>query len=88
MVTVNAAPGEKLIEQITKTYSSLSESYVSPALLGQMVPNGQILNQAQKEKVRRFGNSENSRKKWEVEDKNAAETSSKSPVKSGWNKLK
>ena len=88
VVTVNAAPGEKLIEQITKTYSSLSESYVSPALLGQMVPNGQILNQAQKEKVRRFGNSENSRKKWEVENKTSDETSTKSPVKSGWNKLK
>lgn len=89
VVTVNAAPGEKLIEQITKTYTGLSESYISPALLGQMVPNGQILNQAQKEKVRRSGNSDLSRKKWNTETSAASQESQAVPTaKTGWNKLK
>lgn len=89
VITVNAAPGEKLLEQITKTYSSLAEPYVSPALLGQMIPNGQILNQAQKEQVRRFGNSDSSRKKWNNETaEDTAEATNSSPAKTGWNRLK
>lgn len=89
VITVNAAPGGKSVEQITKAYTSLAESYVSPALLGQMVPNGQILNQAQKEKVRRSGNSDLSRKKWDTATPTVDnETSTIPTAKTGWNKLK
>ncbi len=90
VVTVNAAPSGNLLEQITKAYTGLSESYVSPALLGQIVPNGQILNQAQKEKVRRSGNSELSRKKWDTEPaiSNNDTSATTSTAKTGWNKLK
>ena len=61
--TLNAAPGKDIVEQIVSTYSSLSEKFLSPALLGQMVPNGQVLTQDQKEIVRKINTIE-SPKKW------------------------
>ena len=88
VITVNAAPGSKIMEQITKTYTGLAESYISPALLGQMVPNGQIMNQAQKEKVRRSGNSDISRKKWDTQTSATNTDTTKPAAKTGWNKLK
>ncbi len=89
IVTVNAAPGGEIIEKITKAYSSLAEPYVSPALIGQMVANGQIQNQAQKEKVRRLGNTEANLRKWNADTPTSENNSAMSkPTASGWNKLK
>lgn len=90
VVTVNAAPGGEIMEKITKAYGSLAEPYVSPALLGQMVANGQVQNQAQKEKVRRLGNAEANLRKWSTETStNTPKTqTTNKPAQSGWNKLK
>ncbi len=87
--TLNAAPGKNIIEQIVTTYSSLSEKFLSPALLGQMVPNGQVMTQDQKEIVRKITTSE-SPKKWSTATNNtpADENINKQPVQKGWNKLK
>lgn len=87
--TLNAAPGKNIIEQIVTTYSSLSEKFLSPALLGQMVPNGQVLTQDQKEIVRKITSSE-SPKKWTTSANTAPadENADKQPARKGWNKLK
>lgn len=94
ITTLNAAPGKDIVEQIVKTYSSLEEKFLSPALLGQMVPNGQVVTQAQKEMVRKLSTS-NSPKKWNNEPSQQSAPSqaenpapSSQPVKKGWNKLK
>ena len=90
VVTVNAAPGGEILEKITKAYGSLNEAYVSPALLGQMLANGQIQNQAQKEKVRRLNTGETQLKKWNADvstEQNNAPAANPA-AKTGWNKLK
>mgnify|MGYP004467985023 FL=1 len=87
--TLNAAPGKNIVEQIVTTYSSLGEKFLSPALLGQMVPNGQVLTQDQKEIVRKIDTS-SSPKKWSnkpTQTKEDTETAPQ-PVRKGWNKLK
>ena len=87
--TLNAAPGKNIVEQIVTTYSSLGEKFLSPALLGQMIPNGQVLTQDQKEIVRKIGTS-SSPKKWSnkpVQTKEDTEATPQ-PVRKGWNKLK
>lgn len=90
IVTINATPGKDIIDQIIKAYSSLSEKFLSPALLGQMVPNGQVITQDQKEIVRKTYSTENL-KKWNKPSNKEQETTQpekKAPVKKGWNKLK
>lgn len=87
--TLNAAPGKNIVEQIVTTYSSLKDNFLSPALLGQMVPNGQVLTQDQKEMVRKINTSE-SPKKWNsgTASAPAASSSDTQPTRKGWNKLK
>lgn len=87
--TLNAAPGKNIVEQIVTTYSSLKDKFLSPALLGQMVPNGQVLTQDQKEMVRKINTSE-SPKKWNsgTASAPAASSSDTQPTRKGWNKLK
>lgn len=90
ITTINAAPGKAIIEQIVKAYSSLSEKFLSPALLGQMVPNGQVITQDQKEIVRKTYSTENL-KKWNTssaQKQEASQSEKKTPAKKGWNKLK
>ena len=91
--TVNAAPGKDIIEQIVKAYSGLQEKFLSPALLGQMVANGQILTQTQKDLVRRMAPTEAPAKKWNSAKPAAAAQQTdapaqKQPARSGWNKLR
>lgn len=88
VVTINAAPGAQLFEQITKAYATLSEPYISPALVGQMLPNGQILNQEQKEMVRRLGLGETPNKRWGQPTSSPTQPASAATPKTGWNKLK
>ena len=87
--TLNAAPGKNIVEQIVTTYSSLKDNFLSPALLGQMVPNGQVLTQDQKEMVRKINTSE-SPKKWNsgTASAPAASGADTQPTRKGWNKLK
>ncbi len=87
--TLNAAPGKNIVEQIITTYSSLKDKFLSPALLGQMVPNGQVLTQDQKEMVRKINTSE-SPKKWNTGAASApaASAADAQPARKGWNKLK
>lgn len=88
--TLNAAPGKDIVEQIVSTYSSLSEKFLSPALLGQMVPNGQVLTQDQKEIVRKINTIE-SPKKWskkQTKNTTAQTPAATKPAPKGWNKLK
>ena len=88
--TLNAAPGKDIVEQIVSTYSSLSEKFLSPALLGQMVPNGQVLTQDQKEIVRKINTIE-SPKKWskkQTTNTTAQTPAATKPAPKGWNKLK
>lgn len=90
ITTVNAAPGAAIIDQIIKAYAGLEEPYLSPALLGQMVGNGQAMNQRDKEVIRRASPSEAPLKKWNTQPtaSTATQTENKQPVKSGWNKLR
>lgn len=90
ITTVNAAPGAAIIDQIVKAYSGLAEPYQSPALLGQMVGNGQAMNQRDKEVLRRASPSEAPRKKWDTQQSATVQTQAqdKQPAKSGWNKLR
>ena len=85
---LNATPGSAIIEQITSAYSKLEEKFYSPALLGQMVANGQPQTQAQKEIIRLNAPTEAPRKKWGNETPSAASEQPQQPKKSGWNKLK
>lgn len=90
ITTLNAAPGKNIMEQIVTTYSALKEKFLSPALLGQMVPNGQVLTQDQKEIVRKI-NTGSSPKKWNSESQNTQRENSQqqtAPLKKGWNRLK
>ncbi|MBP5353159.1 MAG: hypothetical protein J6Y91_05280 [Alphaproteobacteria bacterium] len=88
-VSLNANPGANTIENIIKAYESLNEKFLSPALLGQMVGNGQVITQDQKEIVRRLSPTEAPIKKWntepQVEEKPQNNTNAKA---TGWNKLK
>ncbi len=84
---LNATPGSAIIEQIVNAYSKLEEKFYSPALLGQMVANGQPQTQAQKEIIRLSAPTAAPRKKWETET-SAAAPQPEQPKKSGWNKLK
>lgn len=92
ITTVNAAPGAAVIDQIVKAYSGLAEPYQSPALLGQMVANGQAMTQNQKEILRRMAPQEAPIKKWNTQQpaqpQQAAPSNAKQPAKSGWNKLR
>ena len=89
ITTVNAAPGAAVLEQIVKAYSGLEEKFYSPALLGQMVGNGQPQTQAQKEIIRLNAPAESPRKKWgnESAEPDLQPTRPAKP-QSGWNKLK
>ena len=78
------------MEQIVTTYSALKEKFLSPALLGQMVPNGQVLTQDQKEIVRKINTIE-SPKKWskkQTKNTTAQTPAATKPAPKGWNKLK
>ena len=90
ITTVNAAPGAAIVDQIVKAYSGLEEPYQSPALLGQMVGNGQVMNQRDKEVLRRAAPTEAPLKKWNTEQQPVRQnqTGSVQPAKSGWNKLR
>lgn len=95
VVSFNATPGAQLLDKIIKAYGSLEEKYVSPALVGQAVANGQILTQSQKEIVRRFSPTEAPLKKWSSDQPSEkAKTSDSQPIqpatnnKKGWGKLK
>lgn len=94
VTTVNAAPGAAVIDQLISAYSSLKEKFVSPALLGQMVANGQVMNQGQKEIVRRMSPTETPAKKWGNNNNQPqnptpeTQGTPKQPAKSGWNRLK
>ena len=92
VMSINAAPGAQIIEKIVKAYTGLEEKYLSPALLGQIVANGQILTQSQKEIVRRMSPTEAPIKKWSNEQQaETTQTSTSLPAaapKKGWGKLK
>lgn len=97
IITLNAAPASEIIDEIVNAYSGLKEKFVSPALLGQMVGNGMVVSQNQKEMVRKT-EAAPSLKKWNTEPKEpAAETqtpqNSAAPIETkqapqGWNRLK
>jgi len=70
VTTVNAAPGAKIVEKIADAYASLNERFLSPALLGQMVANGQVISQNQKEIVRRMSPTDAPVRKWGNERQN------------------
>lgn len=74
ITTVNAAPGAEIVEKIADAYSSLNERFLSPALLGQMVANGQVINTNQKEIVRRMSPSDGPVRKWTSERQNTQQT--------------
>ncbi len=87
--TLNASQGKNIVELIISTYTDLREDFLSPALLDQIVPNGQVITQDQKEIVRRIKKSA-SPKKWNNDNKQSApsnNSNNKQTVK-GWNKLK
>lgn len=95
IITINAAPAQSIIEQISKAYAGLSEKYLSPALMKQMVGNGQVTTQDQKEMVRRMNSSETARKKWKTDTQETAEQQTteeqpkeNQPAPRGWNKLR
>lgn len=92
IVTVNASPAKDIVEEIVNAYSGLKEKFVSPALLGQMVGNGMVVSQNQKEIVRQT-EAAPSLRKWGAEKSNPASNSSAAPIETksapkGWNKLK
>jgi len=95
IITINASPAQSIIEQISSAYSGLSEKYLSPALMKQMVANGQVTTQDQKEMVRRMNSSETVRKKWNTatpetaeQPETEAQSAETQPTRKGWNKLK
>ena len=94
ITTINAAPGAAVVDQIVNSYSTLKEKFLSPALLGQMVASGQVMNKGQKEIVRRLSPTEAPIKKWNNNNQAASDTAApkaetpKQPAKSGWNRLK
>lgn len=85
---LNATPGKTLLEQVTAAYGKLEEKFYSPALLGQMVANGQPQTQAQKEMIRLSAPTDAPRKKWGNDATAAAPAQPQQPAASGWNKLK
>ncbi len=94
-VILNASPSKEIIDELVKAYSGLSEKFLSPALMDQMVANGMAVSQGQKELVRK-NSAAPSLKKWENQSNTpqnasapaAANTSGASqPVKKGWSKL-
>lgn len=97
IVTLNAAPAHEIIDEIVNAYVGLKEKFVSPALLGQMVGNGMVVSQNQKEMVRNTEGTA-SFKKWGSEkgvEKNVQESGEEknNPIETktaptGWNKLK
>ena len=96
IITLNAAPASEIIDEIVGAYSKSSEKFVSPALLGQMVGNGMVVSQNQKEMVRKT-EAAPSIKKWGAEKRDATEdqtginSTSLGEIQSapkGWNKLK
>ena len=91
ITTVNAAPGAEIIDQIVKAYESLEEPYKPPALLGQMVGNGQAMSQRDKEILRRSAPTEAPRKKWgntQQQNNPQAPAANSQPAKTGWNRLR
>ena len=95
IITLNAAPAREIIDEIVKAYSSLKEKFVSPALLGQMVGNGMVVSQNQKEMLRKTEAAPDI-KKWSTQKDVSAQTKSanESPASEtksapkGWNRLK
>ncbi len=88
-VILNATPGSAIVEQIVGAYSKLEEKFYSPALLGQMVANGQPQTQAQKEMIRLNAPTSTPRKKWGNEAPEETQPQpQQQPQRSGWNKLK
>lgn len=88
IMTVNAAPGAKIMEKIVEAYGKLEEKYLSPALLNQMVANGQITTQSQKEIVRKLSPTEAPVKKWQKETPQKSESQAQQPSLKGWNRIK
>lgn len=90
VITINASPAKDIIDEIVKAYSGLTEKFVSPALLGQMVGNGMVVSQNQKEIVRQTETAP-SIKKWGNEKSPDANTDTPIETKAapkGWNRLK
>ena len=97
IITLNAAPAKEIIDEIVKAYSNLEEKFISPALMGQMVGNGMVVSQNQKEILRKT-EAAPSLKKWSEPEKNSASSQSdaKNPAApiatqtapKGWNRLK
>lgn len=98
VITLNAAPAHEIIDEIVNAYSGLSEKFISPALLGQMVGNGMVVSQNQKEMVRKmeaapsvkkWGNDENTSSDLQKQTaKQNTPSKETKPVLKGWNKLK
>lgn len=87
--TINAAPGAEIINKIVAAYNSLNEDFISPALMGQMVANGQVMTQKQKDILRRQSLSEAPKRKWGNEtNSQKTQPTAESKPKTGWNKLK
>ncbi|MBR1840655.1 MAG: hypothetical protein IJ778_00820 [Alphaproteobacteria bacterium] len=88
IMTINAAPGAKIMEKIVDAYDKLEEKYLSPALLNQMIANGQITTQSQKEIVRKLSPTEAPVKKWQKETPQKDASQAKQPSLKGWNKIR
>ena len=88
IISVNAAPGAEIVDQITSAYGTLKEDFLSPAMLGQMVGNGIPQTQAQKEIARKQSPSEAPLRKWNNEQSTEPQAQTEQPAKSGWTKLK
>ncbi len=97
VITMNAAPAREIIDEIVKAYSGLSEKFVSPALLGQMVGNGMVVSQNQKEMVRKteaapavkkWNNDDNAPSKQQPSSVQNTPSATPKPATTGWNKLK
>ncbi len=94
VVTINASPAKDIVDEIVNAYAGIKEKFISPALLGQMIGNGMIVSQNQKEMVRQKETAP-SLKKWgdETTSSSPAPTSSSAPIETktapkGWNRLK
>ena len=82
----NLAPGAEVVNSVIEAYEKRQINFVSPALLGQVLPVG-VPQTEEHRKLIREKTVQKPIKKWEVE-KESAEKPQKSESSSGWNRLK
>ena len=83
----NFRPGAKYIEETVKSMNSRYQEFISPALLGQTVPNGTPQSEDQRKLIKKDNEPI---RKWQTETQKKIEQQDEetSRQSSGWNKLK